>query len=632
MNMDKEESILVLEGKFSEQNILSLRTLKTKASLEEKANLIQMNFRKLKSLKILANRFLEKLTNKATPENTKIYATSKKNFIHNIETDIKNLLSDKIGITSLEKTNIHFIIHNFKNIPREKILNDLKIFKIQLDPVIITNKNQDSEIYWGEWNLNYKKHGFGLLITTKQDFYLGTFKENVIDGVGLLIINNQNISIDNNLKEIIYQKLNQNVNSRNKNQNNNTISNKNHSNFTLKNETNIKDNDIKNDENPNNLKNNNDNNVNKNFTFQKTNNNSQINFNLDNSENSIYNQNSICKARGESIYQKNTHFKTFEEKNLNEFYLSKLNENKSKLKNDNEAFLKFVDSSEIDKNYVSKMSDFSKNMIKLMSFPQKQNNTDNKNYDTDYYSQEEKDENKSYNQTTILSNDIYIGEFKKGVADGYGRLFMRTGEWYIGYFKNNKKEGEGEIHFVDGSFYIGNFKNNCLEGEGKYFFKGGCHFSGNFKNNHFCGKGKMAWNDGRMFDGIWDNNNLSGRGTHLWSNGNIYEGNYKQNIKQGKGAYYWNESKYFEGDFLNNKINGKGYFNLENHVLKGGWKFGILNFVNNVKQKNRAFTCDEIFTIKAKQLNIQKADYKEENEKNVETDRDVLPVIAENEY
>jgi hypothetical protein len=334
-----------------------------------------------------------------------------------------------------------------------------------------------------------------------------------------------------------------------------------------------------------------------------------------------------------------------EEKNLNELTSSNvkngsniLNENLLKQKMESETLINFINNSEQEKNYESKMSDFSKKMVSFLKSPkkiEKNNNTNNKidnNINNNNFEKKENLGNQNELNHQRLSCDIYIGEFKRGIAEGYGRLFSRSGEWYIGYFKDNKKHGEGEMHFSDGSFYIGIFKNNVIEGEGKYFFKDSSHYSGNFKDGNFCGKGKMAWNDGRKYNGHWENHMLSGLGMHMWANGNIFEGMYKLNIKSSKGVFYWDQSKFYEGDFLNNKLNGKGLFNKGDYLLKGAWKFGKLTLVSNIRLKNGSFTFNEFnLNSKTSEFQIQKAENKEGKDSFVVSNRCVIPVIFKNE-
>ena len=58
--------------------------------------------------------------------------------------------------------------------------------------------------------------------------------------------------------------------------------------------------------------------------------------------------------------------------------------------------------------------------------------------------------------------DRYIGEWKDGKREGYGKFFYSNGSIYEGYWKNNKKEGYGIFTFQDRTKYIGNFKEDIM--------------------------------------------------------------------------------------------------------------------------------------------------------------------------
>ena len=58
--------------------------------------------------------------------------------------------------------------------------------------------------------------------------------------------------------------------------------------------------------------------------------------------------------------------------------------------------------------------------------------------------------------------DRYIGEWKDGKREGYGKFFYSNGNIYEGYWKNNKKEGYGIFTFQDRTQYIGNFKEDIM--------------------------------------------------------------------------------------------------------------------------------------------------------------------------
>jgi hypothetical protein len=59
-------------------------------------------------------------------------------------------------------------------------------------------------------------------------------------------------------------------------------------------------------------------------------------------------------------------------------------------------------------------------------------------------------------------NTIYEGEFKNGLADGYGICNYSDGSTYTGFWKENNIEGEGIYYENDGKTIKGIWKNNQL--------------------------------------------------------------------------------------------------------------------------------------------------------------------------
>ena len=58
--------------------------------------------------------------------------------------------------------------------------------------------------------------------------------------------------------------------------------------------------------------------------------------------------------------------------------------------------------------------------------------------------------------------DRYVGQWKDGKRDGYGKFFYSNGSMYEGYWKNDKKEGFGIFSFQDRTKILGTFKNDIL--------------------------------------------------------------------------------------------------------------------------------------------------------------------------
>lgn len=55
---------------------------------------------------------------------------------------------------------------------------------------------------------------------------------------------------------------------------------------------------------------------------------------------------------------------------------------------------------------------------------------------------------------------IYNGDFKQGIMNGIGRLYIDEKILYSGNFKNNKFNGNGKIYNSNGLIYEGEFENN----------------------------------------------------------------------------------------------------------------------------------------------------------------------------
>lgn len=67
----------------------------------------------------------------------------------------------------------------------------------------------------------------------------------------------------------------------------------------------------------------------------------------------------------------------------------------------------------------------------------------------------------------------YVGEFKKGMFDGYGTLYYPEGDKYVGYWKEGKWHGRGIYYTENGSKVAFEYGK-----DGKNYYYGTCHISG----------------------------------------------------------------------------------------------------------------------------------------------------------
>ena len=194
-----------------------------------------------------------------------------------------------------------------------------------------------NEYYWGEWNLKFQKHGYGLKIISNEIIYFGSFINDELEGFGILIYNIKDFEKND-------------INNYNSIENNSSISY--------------------------------DFNYNNNFSSQRS------KFNFEN-----------------------------------------------------------IDSNNNDK-FASE--DLASNTIRIIS---------------------------------KMKFTAYIGEFKNGLSEGKGELFLPNGEYYKGEFSNNKCHGKGEYHFLNKKIFKGNFLNNKIQNNKGIYFEDSNNDDDNINKN-----------------------------------------------------------------------------------------------------------------------------------------------------
>ena len=175
------------------------------------------------------------------------------------------------------------------------------------------------------------------------------------------------------------------------------------------------------------------------------------------------------------------------------------------------------------------------------------------------------------------NGDLYIGEKRNNLKEGYGTLYYSNGTKYEGEFKNNKKEGYGIFYNRTGDKFEGEFKNDFYEGYGIFNFLSGLKFEGQFKDNNINGYGILSYVDGSIFEGEFKNNYFDRCGILYYIDGGKYEGDIKNGFKNGYGILYYKDGSRYEGEFRNDKCEGKGIL-----YYKDGKKY-IGEFYNNIR-------------------------------------------------
>jgi len=160
----------------------------------------------------------------------------------------------------------------------------------------------------------------------------------------------------------------------------------------------------------------------------------------------------------------------------------------------------------------------------------------------------------------------YDGQFKKGVFDGDGTMFIdKYNERYEGKFKNGKKNGQGKIFDEDDHVYIeGRWKDDKLvSGKELHYQSGEIIYEGNMNGYInarpvYHGKGTLKEDDDEYFTGTFKNGVKEGKGKIHGKDGTIkFEGTFQGDQKNGPGKSYYSSGNLFqEGKYLRGRLTG----------------------------------------------------------------------------
>jgi hypothetical protein len=192
--------------------------------------------------------------------------------------------------------------------------------------------------------------------------------------------------------------------------------------------------------------------------------------------------------------------------------------------------LRFIDACQIQKNYPNtRFRWYYFRSSGLSTLPSR-----------DYYEGDFSVENKFEGRglKSYFGGSMYEGEFKGGMKEGFGKLFIPGMSTYEGEWKKNKCEGNGIIIYSDLRRYEGEFKNGVREGRGIYTTPGGDVYDGEFKNDSFNGRGIYSFASGYRYEGDFKNGVREGKGTLFYPDARRYEGEFKNYLKDGKGIFY----------------------------------------------------------------------------------------------
>ncbi len=106
----------------------------------------------------------------------------------------------------------------------------------------------------------------------------------------------------------------------------------------------------------------------------------------------------------------------------------------------------------------------------------------------------------------------YIGDIKRGKANGQGVAVLESGSRYEGEWKNNMRHGKGHFFWNDGQHYKGDYLNDKRDGYGIYYWENGDRYEGQWQDDKRNGKGKFYNSKGKLkTTGIWENDKLKSK-------------------------------------------------------------------------------------------------------------------------
>ena len=211
------------------------------------------------------------------------------------------------------------------------------------------------------------------------------------------------------------------------------------------------------------------------------------------------------------------------------------------------------------------------------------------------------------------NGDYYVGEWKKGLPNGLGKMVFANGDvyegvWNFGVFEKGKMtykhpeltigvKPKKAVHKVDritnsskNDFYNLNYyrdtdfieynglwNNNKPNGEGCAIHRDKSIYTGTWENGILI-EGKKILKNGAEYNGTFRTDKTFHIGEHKFTNGMIARGEFVNNIIR-KGKILKPNGEWYEGDFCENAkfYNGEGEYQIDNTYYKGTWLNGTFS-------------------------------------------------------
>lgn len=87
--------------------------------------------------------------------------------------------------------------------------------------------------------------------------------------------------------------------------------------------------------------------------------------------------------------------------------------------------------------------------------------------------------------------------------------------------------GKGRKIHVSGEYYVGEFRDGLAHGYGEFRDTNGGSYEGMWERDKFNGRGKQVWNHSdEIYEGSFLDGTKHGKGKFTWKNGSFYDGDF----------------------------------------------------------------------------------------------------------
>ena len=201
------------------------------------------------------------------------------------------------------------------------------------------------------------------------------------------------------------------------------------------------------------------------------------------------------------------------------------------------------------------------------------------------------------------NGNVYKGNFKNNCIEGYGfMIWFDLMEKYSGFWEKNEQskngihvwfENKGEIKLLRNR-YIGEWKKGIRNGFGIFFYANGSYYKGEWKNNLKDGFGKYVFENGKCYIGLFENDRMIekdklekiNRENYIFNDVELFDSE-KYNFKEDKSG----KKIFFDKDNFNKVINNINNSNNSNNLIGNKNKrMSAFEIFRNPIGGNRNFT------------------------------------------